>query len=81
MAEQYVLADEMFPTEFGGGFTGHPTLVAGTNELTVLRPRGFPNEPPDDSNSPPGARGSMWTPNATYTVSRGHFHVTIRGRP
>lgn len=33
MARQYVLADEMFPTEFGPSYTAHLTLIAGTDNL------------------------------------------------
>ena len=33
MAQQYVLADHMFPTEFGPSWTGHMTLIAGTDNL------------------------------------------------
>ncbi len=33
MAQQYVVADEMFPTEFGASFTGHLTLIAGNDDL------------------------------------------------
>ena len=33
MAQQYVLADNMFPTEWGGSFTGHLNLIAGTDDL------------------------------------------------
>ena len=33
MARQYVLADHMFPTEFGPSWTAHLTLVAGTDNL------------------------------------------------
>jgi phospholipase C len=33
MASQYVLADEMFPTMFGGSFTGHLDLIAATSSL------------------------------------------------
>ena len=35
MAQQYVLADAMFPTEFGGSFTAHLTLVAGTDDIEL----------------------------------------------
>jgi phospholipase C len=35
MANQYVLADEMFPTEFGPSWTAHLTLVAGTDNITA----------------------------------------------
>jgi phospholipase C len=34
MAKQYVLADHMFPTEFGPSFTGHLSLIAGTTSLS-----------------------------------------------
>ncbi|MGA8532947.1 MAG: alkaline phosphatase family protein [Candidatus Tumulicola sp.] len=34
MAEQYVLADHMFPTEFGSSFTAHLDLIAGTANLS-----------------------------------------------
>jgi len=33
MAQRYVLADHMFPTEFGPSFTGHLALIAGTTSL------------------------------------------------
>jgi phospholipase C len=34
MAKRYVLADHMFQTEFGGSFTAHLDLIAGTTNLT-----------------------------------------------
>ena len=34
IAQQYVLADQMFPTEFGPSWTAHLTLVAGTDNLS-----------------------------------------------
>jgi phospholipase C len=33
LASQYVLADHMFPTEFGTSFTAHQDLIAGTAEI------------------------------------------------
>lgn len=33
LAHQYVLADAMFPTEFGPSWTAHLTLVAGTDNI------------------------------------------------
>ncbi len=33
MANQYVLADHMFPTEFGPSWTAHLTLIAGTDNV------------------------------------------------
>lgn len=65
MAQQYVLADAMFPTEFGGSFTGHLTLIAGTDNLNAhddLAEVNFPSAVPDDCDSPPGTRS--WKLNA-----------------
>jgi len=60
IAQQYVLADEMFPTEFGGSFTGHLTLVAGTDDVKLpgRAEVNFPNAAPDDCDSPPGTKSS-----------------------
>jgi phospholipase C len=33
MAQQYVIADHMFPTEFGPSFTAHQNLIAGSTEV------------------------------------------------
>ncbi|HEX3670914.1 MAG TPA: alkaline phosphatase family protein [Candidatus Cybelea sp.] len=33
MAKQYVLADRMFPTEFGPSFTAHLSLIAGNTDI------------------------------------------------
>ncbi len=70
MARRYVLADHMFPTEFGGSFTGHLTLVAGTDNLTPEKAEvNYPDAQPYDCDSPPGTTSS--------TVNRkrqlGHF--------
>jgi phospholipase C len=68
MARRYVLADHMFPTEFGGSFTGHLTLVAGTDNLTPEKAEvNFPDGAPDDCDSPPGTRSS--TVNAKREIS------------
>jgi len=60
MAREYVLADEMFPTEFGGSFTGHLTLVAGTDDLTPPSKAevDFPSAGPYDCDSPHGTTSS-----------------------
>jgi phospholipase C len=61
MANTYVLADEMFPTEFGGSFTAHLMLVAGTDNISNTPPRAevdYPGVPPDDCDSPPGTTSS-----------------------
>jgi phospholipase C len=60
MAQRYVLADEMFPTEFGGSFTGHLTLVAGTDDIALpLKAEvDFPTAGPYDCDSPHGTKSS-----------------------
>jgi phospholipase C len=37
LASQYVLADHMFPTEFGTSFTAHQDLIAGTTHIDADR--------------------------------------------
>jgi phospholipase C len=55
MAQRYVLADHMFPTEFGESFTAHLTLIAGTDNLNPTKAEvDFPTHAPDDCDSPPG---------------------------
>jgi phospholipase C len=64
MAQQYVLADEMFPTEWGGSFTAHLTLVAGNDDIKKSPSEAevdFPNNVPDDCDSPPGTVSSYIT--------------------
>lgn len=67
MAQDYVLADAMFPTEFGGSFTAHLTLVAGTDDIgkgSLLPTKAevdFPNGKYDDCDSPPGTKTSYLT--------------------
>jgi phospholipase C len=59
MAQQYVLSDAMFPTEFGGSFTGHLTLIAGTDNLSPTKAEvDFPDGQYDDCDSPPGTKSS-----------------------
>jgi phospholipase C len=76
IAQQYVLADAMFPTEFGGSFTGHLTLVAGTDNLSQV-PRtaevDFPSAPPDDCDSPPGTTSSYLSNNRRVHRFQGPF--------
>lgn len=75
MANQYVLADAMYPTEFGGSFTAHLTLVAGTDNITpreaeVNIPSGLP---PQDCDSPPPTTSSYVTPNRKVHSFKGPF--------
>jgi phospholipase C len=75
MAQQYVLADEMFPTEFGGSFTAHLTLVAGTDDIKLPSEAevNFPSHTPDDCDSPPGTKSSYLTPNRVMHFFMGPF--------
>ena len=63
MAKQYVLADAMFPTEFGGSFTAHLTLIAGTDDIKLpgVAEVDFPTNPPDDCDAAPGTVSSYVT--------------------
>jgi len=76
LAQQYVLADEMFPTEFGGSFTAHLTLVAGTDNIKQNPSEAevdFPDGAPDDCDSPPGTRSSFLTSSGVERTYRGPY--------
>jgi phospholipase C len=50
LAQQYVLADRMFPTEFGPSFTAHQNLIAGSTEISPgLSIVDMPNTPGGDT--------------------------------
>jgi phospholipase C len=76
MAKNYVLADAMFPTEFGGSFTAHLTAVAGNDAISQV-PResevDFPNGMYDDCDSPPGTRSSYLTSDRKEHFYQGPF--------
>jgi phospholipase C len=60
MAQRYVLADAMFPTEFGGSYTAHLTAVAGTDNMSpTVAQVNYPTHAPNDCDSPPGTRSSL----------------------
>jgi len=60
MAREYVLADRMFPTMFGGSFTAHIDLIAGTTDLTrKLALVDYPNGLPWGCDAPPGTTTSV----------------------
>jgi phospholipase C len=60
MAKQYVLADAMFPTMFGGSFTAHLDLIAGTAGLSPKSTEvDWPNATPWGCDAPPGT--TSWT--------------------
>ncbi len=71
MAQQYVLADAMFPTEFGGSYTAHLTAVAGSDNLSpTVALVNYPTHAPNDCDSPPGTKSS--TVNSHRKVGRGN---------
>jgi phospholipase C len=75
LANTYVLADEMFPTEFGGSFTAHLTLVAGTDDISS-KPRRAEVDFPDglgDCDAPPGTTTSYISKNRTDHHGLGPF--------
>jgi phospholipase C len=63
MAEQYVLADHMFPTEFGPSFTAHINLIGGNTELVAgqLAEVDTPTQLPWGCDAP--------APTITYTLN------------
>ena len=56
MAQQYVLADAMFPTEFGPSWTAHLTLVAGTDNLNSSLALADFADQHSDCSAPPGSK-------------------------
>jgi phospholipase C len=71
MARQYVLAEAMFPTEFGGSYTAHLNLIAGTDNMSPkVAQVNFPTHFPEDCDSPPGTKSSLV--NAHRRVGRGN---------
>jgi len=76
IAQQYVLADEMFPTEWGGSFTGHLTLVAGTDDIAQAPSEAEIDSPtagPYDCDSPPGTKSSYVTSKQKVEMNKGPF--------
>jgi phospholipase C len=60
MAQQYVLADAMFPSEFGGSYASHIMAVASNDELSATE--AIVNQPthaPNDCDAPPQTRSSL----------------------
>jgi phospholipase C len=75
MAQQYVLADEMFPTEWGGSFTGHLTLVAGTDEIDQSPAESEIDTPQNthDCDAPPGTKSSYVTSQGKVEMFKGPY--------
>ena len=72
MAQQYVLADHMFPTEFGPSFTGHLSLIAGTTSLS--RTKAVANNPIGGPWGCDAAAGTItFTVNTKRKIESGPF--------
>lgn len=62
MAESYALADHMFPTQFGGSFSAHLNLVAGTDKLSsTLAVTDYATNTPWGCDAPSGTRSFVVT--------------------
>jgi phospholipase C len=60
MASQYVLADRMFPTEFGTSFTAHQDLIAGTTRINATHSLvNIPQVPPWGCDAFPGTKAPL----------------------
>jgi phospholipase C len=73
MARQYVLADRMFPTEFGPSFTAHLDLIAGTANVS---PGISEVDQPDGGwqcNAPPGTLTNIVNVQRVVTPFGGPF--------
>ncbi|HEX4013562.1 MAG TPA: alkaline phosphatase family protein [Candidatus Cybelea sp.] len=76
LARQYVLADEMFPTEWGGSFTGHLMLVASTDDIDQSPSEAEVDNPqraPYDCDAPPGTKSSFVTSQRKLEANKGPF--------
>jgi phospholipase C len=71
MAQQYVLADGMFPSEFGGSFASHIMAVAGNDDISSTEAvANTPTLAPNDCDAPPRTRTSMV--NSARQIGRGN---------
>ena len=78
LADQYVLADHMFPTEWGPSFTAHLDLIAGTT--TVAPGKSIVDLPyyegrtaNGDCDDPPGTVTSLLASDGEYLSHEGPF--------
>lgn len=74
MAKQYVLADKMFPTQWGTSYTSHLDLIAGTVlESPGLAQTDDPSAQPWGCDAPSGTKTSTWSSAAVYGFMKGPF--------
>ncbi len=81
MAQQYVLADHMFPDELGGSFTAHLDLIAGTTNLQTDLCRGrLPRAMPWGCDAPGGTRTSRSTARDSSRSAAARFRASRSSR-
>jgi phospholipase C len=69
MAQQYVLADQMFPTELGGSFAAHLNLIAGTDQLSPgLAEADNPSDTPWGCDAPPSTESTTVNSNRQISI-------------
>ncbi len=74
MAQQYVLADNMFATMFGGSFTAHLDLIAATTNLQMGRSEAdSPSGMPWGCDAPGGTKTSVVDTARNETLGAGPF--------
>ena len=74
MASTYVLADHMFPTEFGGSFTAHMNLIAGTSQIrNGVSEVDIPQRPPWGCDAPAGTPTSLVNAQRQVSYWQGPF--------
>jgi phospholipase C len=79
MAQQYVLADQMFQTQGSGSFTAHQDLIRGNTTIDAnqtISLADFPSAAPWGCNAPKGTKTSLLAPDAS-----GHIHFEYNHGP
>jgi len=74
MADEFVLADHMFPTMHGQSWTAHMDLIASTTNLSPTKAMvDFPSTPPWDCFAPTGTTTPTIDASGNYDSSGGPF--------
>jgi phospholipase C len=79
IAEQYVLADQMFQTQGSGSFTAHQDLIRGDTTIDAAKTTSlidFPSNLPWGCDAPDGTKTTLLAPNAS-----GDLHVEYHKGP
>jgi phospholipase C len=73
MARKYVIADHMFPTQFGESFSAHLTLIAGNDELSPHNDA-IVDAPSDSDTGDWGCAAPAGTVTSYVSASRTYHH-------